>query len=132
MKPLEESLHEFFPVQFIKKGHVGNKKPNRDPLSARKGDEADHRDCHHIACKGQLGSQQSHAVVQTWGRVAGRLPSRMGARVLLVNSQWNICQQCTLVAKKANGLLVCIRNSMANSTREVTVPLYMAHGEAAP
>jgi len=59
-------------------------------------------------------------------------PAEWELGVLLVNSQWNICQQGTLVAKKANGLLVCIRNSMANSTREVTVPLYMALGEASP
>jgi len=42
---------------------------------------------------------------------------------VLVDTKWNISQQCALDAKKADSVLGCITGSVASRSREVILPL---------
>jgi len=68
------------------------------------------------------GEEQPQAPLQAG---ADLLESSSAERDLgvLVGDQVTMSQQCALVAKKANGLLGCIRRTVASRSREVLLPL---------
>lgn len=52
-------------------------------------------------------------------------PSREGSGVL-VDGKLNTSQQRDLVTKKANRIVGCVKQYIANHSKEVIVPLYLA------
>ena len=49
---------------------------------------------------------------------------------MLVDGTLTMSQQCALVAKKANGLVGCIKRSVVSRSREVLLPPLHCPGEA--
>ncbi|KGL84156.1 hypothetical protein N309_09894, partial [Tinamus guttatus] len=45
---------------------------------------------------------------------------------IIVDDKFTMRQQCALVAKKANGILRCIKKNVSSRSREVILPLYSA------
>lgn len=43
---------------------------------------------------------------------------------VLVDSSFNVSQQCALTAKRTNCILGCIKNSITSQSKEVIIPLY--------
>ena len=64
-------------------------------------------------------------------RLADNLLERSSAEKdlgVLLDNRLAMCQQCVPVAKKATGILGCIKKSTASRLRQVILPLYSCPG----